>query len=917
MIASPTQFQSVLKDALGPSLDDSELANWFTALQILEPPAGSLIDPTHPAGLYIVLAGKVRVLSVTEQLLLSLEAGDCFGGLPLLAGEAPDWRAGLNLRLGYLPSTQLRQLLKHHPQVADYLQQKAYDRAPNLYEAPAQPVPALRKFRRSVLPSLPTPLAANRQPLPTANQRRDKATTTRINHAYFPSPRVQVGRLFQRMTQQYPLILQQSSMDCGIACLAMIGRYWGKNFSINQLRALANVDRRGTSIKGLVLAAEAVGFSTRPIKASLDQLAQQNLPAVVHWEGQHYVVVYKITKTHVIMVDPAIGQTRMPHAQFLEGWTGYALIVQPTAQLQRAPEAKQVLWRFVTLLKPHWLILAEITLASLLLQVFGLISPIFTQLLLDRVVVQRSVGTLTAIGAGLLIVSVFQVVLSSLRQYLMFHTANRIDFALVVGFISHVLQLKLGFFETRYVGDITSRIAENQKIRSFITGGALTTILDLCTVFVYVGLMFWYSWQMALTALVMVPVMTLMALIAMPFLRRISREAFSASAKEESYLIETLTGIGTIKSMGIEQRVRWRWEKLFSNVIKINFSAAILQERLSFATGLVQTVISQALLLAGIWLVINDQLTIGQLTAFNMVMGNATSPFMRFIGLWDSFQEILISVERLNDVIDSPVEEDLQETPKLLLPPVQGHIRFENVCFRYNLENETNTLENVSFEVNPGQTVALVGRSGSGKTTLSKLLLGLYLPTEGKLWIDGYDLSTVALRSLRQQVGVVDQNTFLFGGTIKENLTIGHPNATITELKEAARLAGADQFIAALPMQYDTQIGEGGGMLSGGQRQRLAIARALLGRPRLLILDEATSSLDAETEQIIQTNLSGILKHQTTFIIAHRLSTIRHADLILVLDQGILIESGTHDELIAKRGQYYHLNRQQFTITAA
>ncbi|HEY9624669.1 MAG TPA: peptidase domain-containing ABC transporter, partial [Crinalium sp.] len=311
--------------------------------------------------------------------------------------------------------------------------------------------------------------------------------------------------------------------------------------------------------------------------------------------------------------------------------------------------------------------------------------------------------------------------------------------------------------------------------------------------------------------------------------------------------------------------------------------------------------------------VIHNQLTIGQLVAFNMLLTNVIRPFQRLIELWNQLQEVVISIERIDDVIEAEPEEDLEHQSRQVLPPLRGHIRFEQVTFRYHAENDTNTLENITFEAQPGQTIALVGRSGSGKTTVSKLVLGLYPPTEGKILIDGYDITCVSMQSLRRQIGVVDQNTFLFGGTIRENISISHPTAKLEDVIEAARQAGADQFIKELPMGYETQIGEAGGMLSGGQRQRLAIARALLGNPRLLIFDEATSSLDSESERIIQNNMGRISQDRTTIIIAHRLSTIRHADTILVLDRGVLVEQGNHDDLMKKRGHYFYLNQQQLT----
>jgi HlyB family type I secretion system ABC transporter len=745
---------------------------------------------------------------------------------------------------------------------------------------------------------------ASLQPL-----RRDRAAPK----VYFPSPAIKLGHWWQQLTQRYPFAKQQSRSDCGVACLAMISRYWGKNFGINQLRAFANVNRSGASLLGLVTAAENVGFSTRPIKGNLAGLKGQNLPAIAHWEGNHYIVVYAITRTAVIVCDPALGRRKLTHAQFQTGWTGYILLLQPTQDLQKAPEAQSGLWRFIELIKPYRFAFAEVLLASLLIQIFGLCTPIFTQILLDRVVVERSTSTFFAAGTGLLIFSLFGLVMQSLRRYLLFHTANRIDLSLAVGFITHALRLPQRYFDTRYVGDITSRIGENRTIRRFLSGDALLTLIDLLMVFVYFGLMFWYSWPLALTAAVLLPVLAIVTLITTPFLQRVSREIFNAKTKEGSYLIEALTGVTTIKALGIERLVRWRWEELFNQSIKTNFSGQLLLERFSLASDILETAGTRLIFLFGVWLVINEQLSIGQLFAFNMLLGNVFSPFQRLISLWNDFQEVVIAVERLNDVLNTLPEEDEQSLLLPSLPPLQGHLVFQQVTFRYNLESDRNTLENVTFEVFPGQTVAIVGRSGSGKTTVGKLLLGLYPVTGGHILIDGNDINAITKGSLRRQVGVVDQETFLFGGTIRENISLAHPGATTEEIREAARLAGADQFINELPLKYETPIGEGGGMISGGQRQRLAIARALLGNPRLLILDEATSSLDTESEYIIQTNLNTILKNRTTLVIAHRLSTVRTADLILVLDRGVLIEQGTHEALMARKGQYFYLNQQQFT----
>jgi ATP-binding cassette, subfamily B, bacterial HlyB/CyaB len=846
------------------------------------------------AGLYIIVTGKVRLLNDDDEPIASLGVGQYFGEYTFFGDrELTTYtaRAGIDVQICFLPLAIFKPLLNKYPKIDRQLWTMVQSRC---HESNSL----------TIVPSA----GSNLVPfvLPSDNRSRKK-----ISKAYFPNPAQRAGHLFQKVTRRYPYYAQQSASDCGAACLVMVARYWGKKFSVNWLRDLAKVDRNGSSLKGLSAAAESVGFTTRPVKISLDRLAHQPLPAIVHWEGKHYIVVYAITSKQVIVADPAIGQRILTHQEFIQGWAGYALILEPSALLNDAPESTTAFWQFFELLKPHRVVVFEIFIASLFIQIFGLITPLFTQVILDRVVVQKSELTLVTVSIGLFIFSMFRVAMMGLRQYLLDHTSNKIGLALIVAFIRHTMRLPLSFFESRYVGDIMSRIQENQKIQRFLSGEAITILLDLLTVFIYLGLMFWYSWQMALVSMLIIPPFFLLAIISTPFLQRISREIFNAYSEENSYLIQALTGIKTVKATAVEQNVRWNWEELFHKAVKTNFAGEIVGNRLQIFSNAIDGAITSGMLCFGAYQVIQGQLTIGQLVAFNMLLGNIIQPFQRLTVLWNQLQEVIIAVERINDVLDAEPEEDLQQQVRQSLPPITGHIRFENVTFRYHPEGDENILENLSFEIKPGQMVALVGRSGSGKTTISKLALGLYPATDGRILVDGYDLANLSLRSLRQQAGVVDQDTFMFGGTIRENISLSKPGANLNEVIEVAELAGADEFIDKLPMGYETQIGEGGGSLSGGQRQRLAIARALMGNPPLLIMDEATSHLDPESERIIQQNLNTILKGRTTLVIAHRLSTIRSADLILVLDRGILIEQGTHDELIAKRGHYYYFNQQQ------
>ncbi len=898
-INNPLISRNQLNEALGCTLSEQEFSHLRQQIRLIEPPVGLFWETTNAeAGLYIVVAGKSRLVNQANEKICTLEVGDTFGECRFFPDRTFEYygvRAGLKTKLCYLSPELLFSLIRKYPELREYFYQKAQQR--NYQLSPSSSVQKTIELALSIPPEKPTPSA-----------------TKVVSKAYFPSPTQRVSHLLQKVWRRYPFYNQQSASDCGAACLAMIARYWGKKLSINRLRDMANVDRNGASLRGLCHTAESIGFTTRPVKASLDKLAQQQLPAIVHWEGKHYIVVYEITKKEVVIADPGIGQKTITHQEYKEKWTGYALLLTPTVSLKDTKESTTPFWQFFELMKPHGLVIFEIFIASLFIQIFGLITPIFTQLILDRVVVQRSGVTLLAVGLGLIIFGLFRVAMTGLRQYLLDHTANKIDITLIVAFINHTLRLPLGFFESRYVGDIISRVQENRKIRQFLTGESLSIFLDLITIFIYVALMWWYSWKMALLSLAIVPPFALLALTATPFLKRISREIFGEMVKEQSYLIETLNGVRTVKSSAVERSVRWHWEELLHKEITTQFSGQIIGNRLQIFSNTIETLATTGLLWYGAWLVIQNQLTIGQLVAFNMLFGNVIRPFQRLTVLWEQLQEVVIAVERLNDVLDCEPEEDLQQQSRQILPRIQGNIRFDNVTFRYHPESDINVLENLTFEIKPGQTVALVGRSGSGKTTISKLVLGLYPATDGKILIDGQDINSLALGSLRQQIGVVDQDTFLFGTTIRENISLTHPDSTLEEIMEAAKLAGAHEFIEKLPMGYETQIGEGGGMLSGGQRQRLAIARGLLGNPRLLILDEATSHLDAESERIIQTNLNSILSHQTTLVIAHRLSTVRKADLILVLDRGVLIESGTHEQLMANKGHYYYLNQQQLDV---
>jgi predicted double-glycine peptidase len=637
MVSNASKISSQqISAVLGHAFSEAEFAECLQQIKIVKPKVGKFWQTMGAeAGIYMVVAGKVRLIDSADELIKNLTVGESFGAATFFPDEnfqAYAARASRNLELCYLTPELLLTLVRKHPQIQEHLYQQAQNHDALLTK---RNYPGDTLGERKI--TIQKPEVKSAKVLPSNKQRLDQ-TVKKVNKAYFPNPSLKISHFWQKISRRYPFYAQQSASDCGAACLVMIGRYWGKNFSISRLRDIANVDRNGASLRGIANAAESLGFTTRPVKATLNRLANQSLPAIAHWEGKHYIVVYQITKNKVIVCDPAIGQRNLSYGEFEAGWTNYTVLLQPNALLQEAPETSTPFWQFFELVKPHGLVLFEIFLASLFIQIFGLVTPLFTQLILDRVVTQQATTTLTAVGLGLLIFGWFQVAMTGLRQYLLDHTANRVDLALIVGFINHTLRLPLGFFESRYVGDIIARVQENHKIQRFFTGEALSIVLDLLTVFVYVGLMFWYNWKLALLVLVIVPPFVILALVATPFLKRISREIFNAHAEETGYLIQTLTGIRTVKSMAVEQYVQWNWEDFFDKSIKKNFSGQVISNRLQIFSSAIENTTRTALLWFGAWLVMSNELTIGQLVAFNMLLGNVINPFKRLVVLWNEIQ---------------------------------------------------------------------------------------------------------------------------------------------------------------------------------------------------------------------------------------------------------------------------------------
>jgi ATP-binding cassette subfamily B protein len=616
------------------------------------------------------------------------------------------------------------------------------------------------------------------------------------------------------------------------------------------------------------------------------------------------------------VADPGLGLRKLPREELIKNWTGIALVLEPGPELDRQKNDRTSARNFLQYITPHKGVLLEVLLASVLLNMLGLASPIFTQNIVDNVLGRDNRSLLNLMLVGMILVLVFRVLIGSVRAYLIAHTSMRIDLRMLTVFYRHMLALPLGYFKVRRTGDFISRFADNAKVREFFATTAVSLVLDSVMIVVYLSLMFYYNVQMTLLALLLIPAVLLITAVFTPLLRRQTIDYLANAADAESDLIESIAGIDTVKAMGLEHQARGKWEDKFTKTLNVELrlsKASIAYEALGDFTGTLSTTV---LLWVGAFKVMEGAMTIGGLMAYMVLMSGIVMPIDRVIRAWDQIQQTLVSINRLNEILAAKTElpQTLSDQRGMVLSEPRGEVTFDRVFFRHGGQDNPYILSNISVKILPGQTVAIVGRSGSGKSTFVKLLPRFWEATQGRILLDGYDVRHLNMANLRRHVGFVLQETFLFDGTIRENISLGDPEESTARVIEAAQMAHAHDFIISLPQAYDTRVGESGLSLSGGQKQRLAIARALYRRPKVLIFDEATNALDAESEQIIQKNMGAILQGKTAIIIAHRLSTIRNADLILVLDNGEIIERGTHDELMARQGLYHYLHHQQFSL---
>jgi subfamily B ATP-binding cassette protein HlyB/CyaB len=691
--------------------------------------------------------------------------------------------------------------------------------------------------------------------------------------------------------------------DPGLTALVVIARFHGIAADAAQLRHAAGLGTRVLDANALVLSARSLGLKVRMVRLQPERIARAALPALVlDREGRHFVLA-RCDDANALVLDadsatPSIVSLDTVTART----TGWLILFASRASLAGELARFDFSW-FIPAIVRYRRLLLEVLGVSLVLQLFGLVSPLMFQIVMDKVLVNRTYSTLNVVCVTLLVASAFEVLLTGLRNYVFAHTTNRIDVELGARLFRHLVALPLGYFRARRVGDTVARVRELENIRNFLTGQALTAVIDLTFSFVFIGVMCVYSVWLTLLVVASLPVYAAISALLMPAFRTRLNEKFARGADNQSFLVESVTGVETVKAMAVEPQFIRRWETQLAAYVsagfRVNQLGNIGQQLIQFVGKLVML----GTLFIGARLVIDGRLTVGELIAFNMMSQRVSAPVLRLAQLWQDFQQIGISMLRLGDILNTRTE-----IPQVrqALPPIRGDVQFENIRFRYRPDAPL-VIDGVSLGVRAGQVIGIVGRSGSGKSTLTKLLQRLYVPEQGTVRIDGLDLALADPAWLRRQVGVVLQENLLFNRSVRENIALTDPGVPLEAVIHAARLAGAHEFICELPEGYDSVVGEQGSNLSGGQRQRLAIARALLTNPRILIFDEATSALDFETERIIRDNMKAICAGRTVIIIAHRLSAVRHAHQIIAMDHGKIVEQGDHESLLRDGGYYAHL----------
>ena len=707
-----------------------------------------------------------------------------------------------------------------------------------------------------------------------------------------------------QQSQQIP-----NNVNTGLVCLDIVAKMNNIDIDMRSIVRDFAVSTTDVSPEEIIRIAKTKGFKIKKKTVQLKDLSDKYpMPAIVQLRDDSYMVLlgYKREEGKVLVLKPL---SRTPEAIPMEEMQtkmkDFILVLRHRFIEEDAKFGFK--WFFNEIFK-YKKIIGQVLLGSFVVQLFGLVTPLFTQVILDKVLVNRTLATLDVLAFAFIVVAVFELLLNLSRNYIFIHTTNKIDAKLGAKLFKHLFKLYYVYFENRQVGNIVARVRELDRIREFITDKSVSVLIDAFFSIVFVAIMFVYSPKLTLISLGFLGIIAVIYLLITPELRLRLEEKFQMGAHSNSYLVESVTGVQTVKSLAIEGSMFKKWEDKLGKYLQSSFNLAIIGNFTGAICGFLQKGMTIAILYVGVMLVIENKLTIGQLIAFQMFSGQFSAPMLRLVGLWNEFQQTLLAVDRIGDILNSPLE--VQSGNAITLSNVRGDIKFDNLSFRYNVE-APNVLKNINLEIKAGQKVGFVGRSGSGKSTIAKLIQRLYYTTEGTIYIDGIDIRNINPVWLRTNIGMVLQENYLFSGTIKDNICLPRPNMPMEGIIQAAQISGAHEFISKLPKGYDTEVGERGSSLSGGQKQRIAIARALISNPRILIFDEATSALDYESERIIRDNMAMISKGRTTIIIAHRLSTIKDCDLIVCFDNGQIVEQGSHEELLQHDGYYKKLYMAQ------
>jgi subfamily B ATP-binding cassette protein HlyB/CyaB len=698
----------------------------------------------------------------------------------------------------------------------------------------------------------------------------------------------------------------------GIDALVLMLRF--HEFAVDPAQIRHRYANAPFGVSEILRCAKELKLKARAVSVNWAKLANIPLPALVECRDGSFLILGKIVGDKALIQDPKIGRPQLiSKDEFETRWSGRLVLIVRRASLSDLKRHFDITW-FLQAIHKYRAILSEVLVVSFFLQLFGLVTPLFFQVVIDKVLVHRGVTTLDVLVFGFLVVSIFESVLGGLRTYVFSHTTNRIDVELGARLYRHLMALPIAYFEARRAGDSVARVRELENIRNFLTSSALTLSMDLFFTFVFLAVMYYYSPLLTWIVIASFPFYIALSAGVTPIFRRRLDEKFNRGAENQAFLVESITGVETLKAMAVEPQMQRRWEEQLAGYVRASFRVLSLGNWASQTVQLISKIVTGVTLYFGAYAVIDGNLTVGELVAFNMLAGRVAQPILRIAQIWQDFHQARLSVQRLGDILNTVPEPSYQ--PGRTAPPaIKGAIVFDHVTFRYRLDGPE-VLKDITLQVAQGQVLGIVGPSGSGKSTLTKLVQRLYVPESGRVMIDGVDIAMVDVAWLRRQVGVVLQENVLFNRSVRDNIALSDPSVPMDRVVAAAELAGAHEFILELHDGYDTLVGERGSTVSGGQRQRIAIARALIGDPRILIFDEATSALDYESERIVQENMRRISQGRTVLIIAHRLSTVAMADRIITLERGRIVEDGSHEQLIRTGGRYASLHRLQAGLHA-